>query len=364
MGLASFRKEDHCYMSKSGNVFSVFSAVSKDIAIDLGTANTVIYMRDKGIVLREPSAVAIHEKTEEVIATGKEAREMMGRTPENVSVVAPVQGGAVSEYGACVAMLKYYLKKGVGVGVFHRPRVVVSVPSGISDVERRAMEDAVRQSGAGSVYLMEAPLAAAIGAGLTVGSPRGSLILSMGAGVTECAVISMGDVVASSSRRGGSAEIDRKIMRWVKKNHGLQIGLATAEEIKIKIGSVFPTGDQFNTFMEVRGRSVGERLPKSVTIHDDELREVFQEAGAEIVRVITETMEMTEPELASDIVSEGVTLVGGGAGLGGIARYIEQETGLKAKVAQRPLDCTAEGIGKSLDLVFAGRDIRKAKRIR
>lgn len=358
------RKEDGRYMSKSENVFSVFSAVSKDIAIDLGTANTVVYMKDRGIVLREPSVVAINEKTEEVVATGKEARDMMGRTPENVSVVYPVRAGAIAEYGACTAMLKYYIKKSAGKGVFNKPRVVVSVPSGISDVERRAIEDSVRQTGAGSVSLMEAPLASAIGAGLTVGSPRGSMILSMGAGMTECAVISMGDVVASASRRGGSGEIDRQIVRFVKKNYGLNIGLVTAEELKIKIGSIFPTEENFNTFMEVKGRSVLERLPKSITVHDDEIRTVFHEAAVEVVRVITETLELVEPELSSDIMEGGITLVGGGSGLRGISRYIEQETGLKVKMAERPLDCTAEGIGKSLDLVFAGRDIRKTKRIR
>lgn len=351
-------------MAKSDTVFSVLSAVSKDIAIDLGTANTVIYMKEKGIVLRDSSTVAVDTRTEEVIASGKEAREMAGRAPENVSVVQPIRGGVVADFGACAAMLKHYVKRGAGAGVLNKPRVVVSVPSGISDVERRAVEDAVRQSGAGSVSLMEAPLAAAIGAGLTVGSPRGVMVLSLGAGITECAVISMGDVVASASRPGGSGEIDRQLVRFLKKNHGLNIGLLTAEELKLKLGSVFPTEENFNSFLEVRGRSVLEGLPKSITVHDDEIRGVFREAAGEIVRVITETLELLEPELSADVMAGGLTLVGGGSGLRGIARYIEQEIGLKASQAERPVDCTAEGIGKSLDLVFAGRDIRKTRRIR
>lgn len=351
-------------MAKTENGFSVFSVISKDIGIDLGTANTVIYMRDKGIILREPSAVAIDVRTDEVIAAGKEAKEMLGKTHENIEVILPMEKGVVANYGACAAMVKYYLQKAAMAGAFSKPRVVVAVPSGITDVERRAVEDAVKQSGAGSVNLMEAPLASAIGVGLPVGVPRGVMVLSFGAGITECGVIALGDIVASATARYGSGDLDRAVSRYIKMKYGLNIGPATAEEVKLKIGSVFPSDDSYNTFMEVRGRSTLEGLPKSITVHADEIREVFYSEVSAVVKVIMDVMAETPPELAADIIESGIVATGGGSQLKGLDKFIEQETGLKVSQAERPVDCTAEGVGKSLDLVFSGRDIRKTRRIK
>ena len=351
-------------MAKSDNVFSVFSAVSKDVGIDLGTANTVIFVKDKGVALRESSVVAVDVRTDEVLAAGKEAKEMLGKTPETMEVVCPVKDGVVADFGACAAMMKYYLHKAVNTSFFNKPRVVLSIPSGITDVERRAVEDAVKQAGAGSVNLMEAPMAAAIGAGLPVGSPRGTMIANIGAGVTEVAVISLGDIVASTTARGGSDAIDRGIIVYMKRKHSLQIGVLTAENVKLKIGSAYPTDDSFNTFMEVKGRSVVDGLPKSITVQADEIREVINEEVKDIIRVIMRTMEETPAELAADVVDQGILLAGGGCQLRGLDKYIEQETGLKTTLAERPVDCIAEGLGKSLDLVFSGRDIRKTRRIR
>ena len=330
--------------------FSLFTMFSKDIGSDLGTANTLVFMRGKGIVMREPSVVAVDVRTDEVLAVGKQAKEMLGRTPGSIVAVRPLKDGVIADFDVTAAMLKYFIKKALKSGTLNRPRIVVCIPSGVTEVERRAVEDAARQAGSNNVDLIEEPMAAAIGAGLPVGEPTGCMVVDIGGGTSEVAVISLGDIVTSVSVRMAGDKFDEAIVSYVKKKYNLLIGERTAEEIKIKIGSAFPTEETINAFVEIKGRNLVDGLPKNVTIHADEVREALADSVMIVVDAIKDTLEKTPPELAADIIDRGIMLTGGGALLRGLDKLVAQETGIPVHVAERPLDCVVEGTGKSLEV--------------
>ena len=298
----------------------MFTMFSKDIGIDLGTANTLVFMRGKGIVMREPSVVAVDVRTDEVLAVGKQAKEMLGRTPGSIVAVRPLKDGVIADFDVTAAMLKYFIKKALKSGTLNRPRIVVCIPSGVTEVERRAVEDAARQAGASQVELIEEPMAAAIGAGLPVADPTGSMVVDIGGGTAEVAVISLGDIVTSCSVRVAGDKFDEAIISYVKKKYNLLIGERTAEEIKIAIGSAFPTGsEEDRASVEIKGRNLVDGLPKNVTISAEEVREALSDPLATIVDAIKSTLEKTPPELSADIIDHGIMLTGGGALLGGRA---------------------------------------------
>ena len=311
-------------------LFSMFTMFSKDIGIDLGTANTLVFMRGKGIVMREPSVVAVDVRTDEVLAVGKQAKEMLGRTPGSIVAVRPLKDGVIADFDVTAAMLKYFIKKALKSNTLNRPRIVVCIPSGVTEVERRAVEDAARQ--------------------VPVGEPTGCMVVDIGGGTSEVAVISLGDIVTSVSVRMAGDKFDEAIVSYVKKKYNLLIGERTAEEIKIRIGSAFPTEETINAFVEIKGRNLVDGLPKNVTIHADEVREALADSVMIVVDAIKDTLEKTPPELAADIIDRGIMLTGGGALLRGLDKLVAQETGIPVHVAERPLDCVVEGTGKSLEV--------------
>lgn len=346
------------------NKFSDLSSVGKGVGMDIGTANTVIYIEEKGIVLSEPTVVAVDTRTDEVIAVGKDAKEMVGKTNDNIELVYPVERGAVSNEGALSAMLKIFLKKVGSKHLIGKPKVFVAVPSGITEVERHAMEDVIKSVGVTSVHLMEAPMAGAIGAKLPVGSPRGTMIISLGAGVSECAFLSLGDVVSSGSVRIGSQDFDKSIMSYIKRKYSLHIGVNTAQDIKEKIGSVYTTQESVAGLIEVRGRSVIDNIPKSVTLRADEIEELLSSEFRPITKMILDTLAETPPEIISDIMTFSGNVIGGGAAIKGLKELMYEETGIKIIVEENSSDCVALGLGESLNLVFSVREMRKSRRIK
>ena len=339
-------------MAGFSGFLSMFSMFSKDIGIDLGTANTLVFMRGKGIVMREPSVVAVDVRTDEVLAVGKQAKEMLGRTPGSIVAVRPLKDGVIADFDVTAAMLKYFIKKALKSGALSRPRIIICIPSGVTEVERRAVEDAARQAGSNNVDLMEEPMAAAVGAGLPVSDATGSMV----------AVISLGDIVTAVSVRMAGDKFDEAIVTYVKKKYNLLIGERTAEEIKMRIGSAFPTEETINAFVEIKGRNLVDGLPKNVTIHADEVREALADSVMVVVDAIKETLEQTPPELAADIIDRGIMLTGGGALLKGLDRLVSQETGIPVHVAERPLDCVVEGTGKSLEIELPKSYYRNSRR--
>ena len=324
---------------------------SKDIGIDLGTANTLVYMKGKGIVMREPSVVAVDVRTDTVLAVGSHAKDMIGRTPGSIVAVRPLKDGVIADFDITATMLKHFIKKAVKSTAFSRPHIVVCIPSGVTEVERRAVEDAARQAGASQVELIEEPMAAAIGAGLPVADPTGSMVVDIGGGTAEVAVISLGDIVTSCSVRVAGDKFDEAIISYVKKKYNLLIGERTAEEIKIAIGSAFPTGsEEDRAAVEIKGRNLVDGLPKNVTISAEEVREALSDPLAVIVDAIKSTLEKTPPELSADIIDHGIMLTGGGALLRGLDQLVEQETGMPVHVADSPLDCVVDGTGKRLEV--------------
>jgi len=321
---------------------------SKDIGIDLGTANTLIHMKGKGIILREPSVVAIDKFENRVLAVGNEAKEMLGRTPGNIVAIRPMKDGVIADFDVTQEMIKYFIKKtnSGNKGLF-KPRVVVCIPSGITDVEKRAVEESVMQAGAKDVCLIEEPMAAAIGAGLPVEEPSGSMVVDIGGGTTEVAVISLGGIVTSKSIRVAGNALDSAIISFIKKEYNLNIGDRTAEEIKITIGSAYKYNNEGK--YEVRGRDLVSGLPKNIEVSAVEIREAMSENISEMTEAIKYTLEKTPPELASDIMESGIVLTGGGALIRGLDKLISQSTGIPVYVADTPLDCVALGTGKSLD---------------
>ncbi len=316
---------------------------SNDIGIDLGTANTLVYVKDRGIVLREPSVVAIQQGSNRVLAVGEEAKRMLGRTPGNIVAIRPMKAGVIADFEVTEAMLRYFIRKAHNRKWVVRPRIIISVPSGITEVEKRAVKDSATHAGAREVYLIEEPMAAAIGVGLPVQEPAGNMIVDMGGGTTEVAIISLAGIVLSRSVRVGGDEMDEAIVQYLKRVYNLMIGERTAEEIKITIGSAYPLGEEMST--EVKGRDLVAGLPKTLTITSEEIREALQEPVSAIVEAIRITLERCPPELSSDLVDRGIVLAGGTSQLRGMDKLIAEQTGLPVHVAEDPLSAVAEGTG-------------------
>ena len=319
-----------------------------DIGIDLGTANTLVYMRGKGIVMREPSVVAVDVKKEEVLAVGSEAKEMIGRTPGSITAVRPLKDGVIADFEVTSQMLRYFIKRALKSSFLNRPRLIVCIPSGVTEVERRAVDESARAAGAREVELIEEPMAAAIGAGLRVEEAAGCMVVDIGGGTSEVAVISLGDIVTAQSVRIAGDDFDEAIISYVKKKYNLLIGERTAEDLKILIGSAFPYEGEGS--MDVKGRNLVDGLPKNIVISAEEVREALSEPVSSIVDAIKSTLERTPPELSADIIDNGIMLTGGGALLRDLDMLINRETGMLVHVAEDPLDCVVNGTGKCLDL--------------
>jgi len=330
------------------------------MGIDLGTANTLVYVSGKGIVLQEPSVVAIDKYTREPIAVGEEAKNMLGRCPGNVAALRPLRDGVIADFDTAEIMLKHFIRRVHEGNALVSPRIVIGIPSGVTGVERRAVMDAAIQAGARDVRLIDEPVAAAIGAGLPVAEPTGNMIIDIGGGTTEVAVLSLQGTVISESVRIAGDELNDSIIQYMKKVHNLVIGERTAEEIKIQIGSAYPTDADEDTIMEVRGLHLLSGLPRTVTIKGPEIRESMSEPLSIIVDAVKRTLERTPPELAADIIDRGIMLAGGGALLKGLDTLISHETGIVVHVAADPLSCVVLGTGrvleniKQLDRVFSG----------
>lgn len=325
----------------------LFSLKSKDIGIDLGTANTLVTIKGKGVILKEPSVVAIDRRTGNILATGHEAKEMLGRTPEAIKAVRPLKDGVIADFTATQLMLKNIVTKVCQRYNAGRPRVVVGVPSGITEVEERAVEESVLRAGAREVYLIEEPMAAAIGANLDVAEPTGNIIVDIGGGTTEVAVISLGGVVVSHSLRIAGDELDEDIVDYIKKEMGLAIGETTAEEIKMEIGCAMPLMTEMS--MEVRGRDLSNGLPRNIVVTSSQIEEAIRDSINEIVEIVKTTLEKTPPELASDIVEKGIVLAGGGALIKNLDKLLSQKTGMPVYIAENPLECVVKGTGKTLE---------------
>lgn len=329
----------------------VFNALlglfSNDMSIDLGTANTLVYLRGKGIVLREPSVVAVHSDTKQVLAVGSEAKKMLGRTPGSIQAIRPMKDGVIANFEVTEAMLKYFITRVHNRKNLVRPRIVVAVPSGITQVEKRAVRDSAESAGAREVYLIEEPMAAAIGVGLPIHEPSGNMILDIGGGTTEIAVISLSGIVYSRSVRVGGDMLDEQIVHYVKKRYNMLIGERTAEEIKIKIGSACPVNER--TTMEIKGRDLVAGVPRTLIISDEEVRESLAEPIGTIVDTVKIALERTPPELAADIVDKGIIMAGGGSLLRGLDVLLREQTGLPVTVAEDPLSAVALGTGRVLD---------------
>lgn len=320
---------------------------SKDIGIDLGTANTLVYMKNKGIVMCEPSVVAVDVRTDSVLAVGKQAKEMIGRTPGSIVAVRPLKDGVIADFGITATMLNRFIKKVIKTSAFSKPRVVVCIPSGCTEVERNAVVDAVRHAGAKQIELVEEPMAAAIGAGLPVEEPEGSMVVDIGGGTSEVAIISLDDIVTACSVRVAGDKFDESIIQYVKKKYNLLIGERTAEDIKIRIGSAYPYEGEGN--MLIKGRNLIDGLPKDVVISASEVRDALADPLSVIIEAIKTTLEQTPPELAADIIDNGITLTGGGALLRGLELLVAQETSMPVHIAENPMNCVAAGAGKRLE---------------
>jgi rod shape-determining protein MreB len=336
---------------------------SNDIGIDLGTANTLVYVRDRGIVLREPSVVAVQSGTNKVLSVGDEAKRMLGRTPANIVAVRPMKDGVIADFEVTEAMLRHFIRKAHGRRTIFRPRprVVIAVPSGITEVEKRAVKESAMRAGAREVFLIEEPMAAAIGCGLPVQEAAGNMIVDIGGGTTEVALISLAGIVFSRSVRVAGDELDEAIMQYMKRAYNLMIGERTAEEIKIKIGSAYPMDKE--TTMEVKGRDLVAGLPKTLSITSQEVREALLEPISTIVESVRVTLERCPPELSADLVDRGLVLAGGGALLRGLDKLLSEETGLPVHVAEDPLSAVAEGTGRALQEIKFLRQVATADRM-
>ncbi len=337
----------------------------RDLGIDLGTANTLVYMKGRGIVVREPSVVAMRNDTGVIRAVGEEAKRMIGRTPGNIVAVRPMKDGVIADYETTTTMLKHFIRqaltnKSVLAG---KPRVIVCVPSGVTAVENRAVVDATLQAGAREAATIEEPMAAAIGAGLPVGDPTGSMVVDIGGGTTEVAIISLGGIVTSRSIRVAGDEMDEAIMNHIKRNYNLLIGERSAEDLKISIGSALP--GEARGELEIRGRDLVSGLPKTINITGNEVAQALSDTVTSILEAVKVTLEKSPPELAADIMDRGIVLTGGGALLHQLDRYLSKETGMPVFVADNPLDCVAIGTGKALDNIEILRDrkVQSQKRV-
>jgi rod shape-determining protein MreB len=337
--------------------FNILGWFSNDLAIDLGTANTLVYVRGKGVVCNEPSVVVLRKDNKKPVAVGFEAKRMLGKTPASIIAIRPMKDGVIADFDATGEMLKYFIKKVHNRRSFVSPRVIIGVPSAITQVEQRAVKDAAQASGAREVYLIEEPMAAAVGVGLPVGEPSGSMIVDIGGGTTDIAVISLEGVVFSKAARVGGDKMDETIMAHIKRKYNLMIGDRTAEQIKIEIGSAAPSGSEPPKTMEIKGRDLVSGIPKTFTINEEEIREALSEPVNIILDTIRVALENTPPELAADIVDRGIVLAGGGALLRGLDELISESTDLPVVVAEDPLTAVVRGVGKMLD------DLHLLKRI-
>jgi len=339
-------------MANLGEVFSrlinyVLGLFSNDMGIDLGTATTLVFVKGEGVVLCEPSVVAIERGTSHVLAVGEEAKRMLGRTPGNIIAIRPMKDGVIADFEITEAMLRYFIKKVHHRRVLVRPRIVIAIPSGITEVEKRAVKDSAERAGAREVFLIEEPIAAAIGVGLPIQDPVGNMIIDIGGGTTEIAVISLAGTVFSRSIRIGGDEMDEAVIEYLKKTYNLMVGERTSEEIKIKIGSAYPLEEEMT--MEVRGRDLVAGLPKTITITSEEIREALQEPVRAILESTKIALERTPPELAADLIEHGIVMAGGGSLLKGLDKLISEETGLPVHIAEDPLTAVANGTGKVLN---------------
>lgn len=328
--------------------------LTTDIGIDLGTASILVYVKGKGVVLKEPSVVAFDRDTNKIKAIGEEARLMIGRTPGNIIAVRPLKQGVISDYTVTEKMLRYFIKKALGKRTFRKPRISVCVPSGVTEVEKKAVEDATYQVGAREVSIIEEPIAAAIGAGIDISKPCGNMIVDIGGGTTDIAVISLGGTVVSTSIKVAGDDFDEAIVRYMRKKHNLLIGERTAEEIKIKIGSAFRRPE--NASMDVRGRNLVTGLPKTIGVTSDETEEALREITSQIVEAVHSVLEKTPPELAADIADRGIVLTGGGCLLQGLEELIEERTGINTMTAEDPMKAVAIGTGKYIEFLSGKRD--------
>ena len=326
---------------------SLYSSFSNDLAIDLGTANTLVYVREKGLVLSEPSVVAIHKDTRKILAVGAEAKNMLGRTPGSIIAIRPMKDGVIADFEITECMLRHFITKVHNRKRLVRPRIIICVPSGITQVERRAVRDSAESAGAREVYLIEEPMAAALGVGLPIEEPSGNMVVDIGGGTTEVGVISMAGIVFSKSIRVAGDYMDEAILNYVKRTYSLLIGERTAEEIKVQIGSACPVDDPRT--MDVKGRDLVTGLPKSVVVTDEEIRDALREPIQSIVDVVKHALEHTPPELASDIVDKGIMLAGGGSLIRGLDTLLREETGLPVVIADEPLTAVVTGTGMMLE---------------
>jgi rod shape-determining protein MreB len=323
------------------------SFIGRDMAVDLGTANTLVYVRGKGIVLNEPSVVAINTNTGGILAVGAEAKKMIGRTPGNIVAIRPLKDGVIADFDTTERMLRYFIQKVHRRRHLAKPRIVVCVPSGITGVEQRAVKDAGYAAGARKVYIIEEPMAAAIGAGLPVHEPTGNMVVDIGGGTTEVAVISLGGIVTSQSIRTGGDEMDTAIIQYVKKEYSLMLGERTAEEIKMAIGSAFPSPDEPHA--EIRGRDLVSGLPKTIVVSAEEIRKAIEEPVNSIIDAVKTTLDKCPPELSGDVMDRGIVITGGGALLQGLDERLRHETGMPIHITDRPLDSVAMGSGKCVE---------------
>lgn len=319
---------------------------TQDIGIDLGTASVLVYVKGKGIVLREPSVVAIDKNTDRMVAFGEEARRMLGRTPGNIVAIRPLRDGVISDYQMTEKMLKYFIKK-ISTRLIFKPRIIVCVPSGVTEVEERAVVDAALQAGARKIYLIEEPIAAAIGAGLDIAKPYGNMVVDIGGGTTDIAIISLGGIVTSTSIKIAGDRFDENIVRYLRKKYNMAIGDRTAEDIKVNIGCVYPLEEKLE--MEVRGRSLVTGLPKNITLSSDEMLEALEEPATNIVEAVHAVLEKTPPELVGDISTNGMILTGGGSLIRGLDKLLEKETDIRVRIADDAISCVAVGTGKALE---------------
>ncbi|MEG0895404.1 MAG: rod shape-determining protein [Oscillospiraceae bacterium] len=320
---------------------------TKDIGIDLGTANTLVYMKGKGIIIREPSVVAVDIKNDTVKSVGQKAKDVVGRTPGSIVTVRPLKDGVIADFDVTTSMLQEFIKRAINNSFLNKARVVICIPSGVTEVERRAVKESAEKAGAKKVMIIEEPMAAAIGAGLPVSEPTGSIVVDIGGGTTEVAVISLGGIVAAKSVRVGGDKFDVDIINYIKKKYNLLIGERTAENIKIEVGNAFPLEQELQT--EIKGRNLLTGLPENIFVTSVEIREALIDSLQEVLEAIRITLEKTPPELSADIIDQGIMLTGGGALLRGLDSLINQETGMIVKIAENALDCVALGTGKVLE---------------
>lgn len=319
---------------------------TKSIGIDLGTTNTLVYIKNRGIVLREPSVVAVDIRNNTVVAVGNRAKDMVGRTPDNINVVKPLKDGVISDFDITAIMIKYFIKKATKNNIFFKPKIVICIPSGVTTVEKRAVEDASKQAGAGEVKLIVEPMAAAMGANLPVTKAQGSMVVDIGGGTSEMAVISQGGIVTDNSIRVAGNRFDDSIIQYIKKKYGLLIGETTAEKIKISIGSAYPYENEND--IEIKGKNLSDGLPRNIIITSEEVRKALKPSIELIIEAIKGTLEATPPEISADIIDYGITLTGGGALLRGLDTLIGEATNMPVHMANKPLDCVVEGTGRVL----------------